>query len=93
MLKQSARLFGLFRSSGLSGLFRLSGSSCLSGLSSLVGLSGFSSKILDETRDGSARFVACVAPILHEGSSRSGARHARLARLVRKAGWVRRSEG
>ena len=32
----------------------------LSGLSRLFGLSGLSSKILDETRDDSARLVACL---------------------------------
>lgn len=69
------------------------GQFCLSGLFRSSGLSGFSFKILDETRDDSARLVACVARIIHDGSSRSGARHARLARLVGKAGWVKRSEG
>ncbi len=77
-------LSGLFRSSGLSSLFRLSGLSCLSGLSRLFGLSGYSFKILDETRDDSARLVACLARIIHDGSSRSGgmAREDRLASLV-----------
>ena len=69
---------------GLSGLF---------GSSGLSRLSGLSSTILDETRNDSGRLIACLARIIHDGSSRSGARHARLARLVRKAGWVKRSEG
>jgi hypothetical protein len=74
MLKQSARLsglLGLFGLSGLFGLFGLSGLFGSSGSSRLFGLSGFSSKILDETRDGSARFVAC----LHIPSRRSLLQH------------------
>ena len=41
------------------------------------GLSGLSSTILDEAGDDSARLVACLARIIHDGSSRSGARHER----------------
>ena len=70
--EQARRAIGQFGLSGLfgsSGLFGLSGSSCLSGLSRLFSLSGLSSKVFDETRDGSARFVACLARIIHDGSS------------------------
>ena len=34
-------------------------------------------KVFDETGDDSARLVACLARIIHDGSSRSGARHER----------------
>ena len=45
------------------------GQFCLSGLFRSSGLSGFSFKILDETRNDSARLVACVTRIIHDDSS------------------------